>query len=452
MQQTNNTQIDSAFQLTEHIKALHYHYTHPDALTTVALSKEQALLLSEPPKNTDRALWLYELCRFLVQKINSIITSLFADTPACSSATCPEMRASEWQYLCAVHDPPKPCCAIDYCCHTLDWAANVLTNPKHFPSRLALTITSDTSASGNTNSQPSQQPSTANANVPQHQVRQLTNIFRRVYRIFAHAWFQHRDMFWRVEHETGLYVFYKTVCDVYNLIPADNYTIPPEAEGEEAGADAAASLRNGAGDYEEAEIASAFAAPAPNILRRPAEQAHIVDASAGSNTVVAAGGARRHRRDLSKTALNPVETLVEEPEEEDAADDTGSVIRGRPTTLHETQTQARVAQAGGQGEDEVGERSSGFPDFDEEDEDEEHAEQRHGAVEESNLAQTEQTLKAHEDDAEFGQLDPARTTTLPERPKDGGGGSIEMVRDGGVREQARAPAADADAAGLSVED
>lgn len=123
------------------------------------------------------------------------------------------MRASEWQYLCAVHDPPKSCCAIDYCCHTLDWAANTLTSTKHFPSRLTLGTDSTT---------PQQQ---------QHQVRQLTNIFRRVYRIFAHAWFQHREIFWRVEGKTGLYIFFKTVCDTYNLIPEDNYTIPPEAEG-----------------------------------------------------------------------------------------------------------------------------------------------------------------------------------------------------------------------------
>lgn len=120
------------------------------------------------------------------------------------------MRASEWQYLCAVHDPPKSCCAIDYCCHTLDWAANTLTSPKHFPSRLALGTETNTA---------------------QQQIRQLTNIFRRVYRIFAHAWFQHRDMFWRIEGKTGLYVLFKTVCDEYNLIPEDNYTIPSEAEG-----------------------------------------------------------------------------------------------------------------------------------------------------------------------------------------------------------------------------
>lgn len=127
------------------------------------------------------------------------------------------MRASEWQYLCAVHDPPKSCCAIDYCCHTLDWAASILTSQKHFPSRLTLGGNADSSGGG-----ASQQGGA---------VRQLTNIFRRVYRIFAHAWFQHRHVFWQVEAQDGLYVFFKTVCDFYALIPEDNYTIPPEAEG-----------------------------------------------------------------------------------------------------------------------------------------------------------------------------------------------------------------------------
>ena len=65
-------------------------------------------------------------------------------------------------------------------------------------------------------------------------MRHLTNIFRRLYRIFAHAWFQHRDVFWEVEGHDGLYIFFKTVCDMYNLIPEDNYTVPPEAEGQDA--------------------------------------------------------------------------------------------------------------------------------------------------------------------------------------------------------------------------
>lgn len=67
---------------------------------------------------------------------------------------------------------------------------------------------------------------------PSHaQMRMLTNIFRRAYRIFAHAWFQHREVFWKVENQTGLYILFKAVCEQYNLIPEDGYTVPPEAEG-----------------------------------------------------------------------------------------------------------------------------------------------------------------------------------------------------------------------------
>jgi hypothetical protein len=120
------------------------------------------------------------------------------------------MRASEWQFLCAVHDQPKSCCAIDYCCHTLDWAANVVTNPKLFPSRFVLVSEGhDKSAV----------------------LKNLINVFRRLHRIFAHAWFQHRSVFWSAESQTGLYAFFKTVCDMYDLLPAENYRLPPEAEG-----------------------------------------------------------------------------------------------------------------------------------------------------------------------------------------------------------------------------
>lgn len=175
------------------------------------ITKEMATEIAQAPEGVDRALWLYELCRLLVQRANALIVGFFADSPPCSAANCPEMRASEWQYLCAVHDPPKSCCAIDYCCHTLDWAANTLTSQTHFPSRLSLG---------------SEAPGSSQASV-----RQLTNIFRRVYRMFAHAWFQHRDVFWSLESQEGLYIFYKTVCDVYRLMPEDSYTVPPEAEG-----------------------------------------------------------------------------------------------------------------------------------------------------------------------------------------------------------------------------
>ena len=187
---------------------------------TVALDKDTSLMLAQPPRTSDgesvdKNLWLYELCRILTSKTNFIIVGFFNTVPKCSAVTCPEMRASEWQYLCAVHDPPKSCAAIDYCCHTLDWAGNILTSPKFFPSRLSM---------GGTGNDASSQQTTANS------MRQLVNIFRRVYRIYAHAWFQHRDVFWKFEEKHGLYKFFKTVCDVYDLIPQDNFTIPPEAE------------------------------------------------------------------------------------------------------------------------------------------------------------------------------------------------------------------------------
>ncbi|KAJ5923957.1 hypothetical protein N7466_008144 [Penicillium verhagenii] len=209
------SQLDSPFQLQEHLKALYHHFTKPEGSDTVIpITREVAIQLADPPEGVDRSLWLYELCRFLTMKVNNLIIAFFAEDPPCSAQTCPEMRASEWQYLCAVHDPPKSCCAIDYCCHTLDWANNTLTSPKYFPSRLTL----GSEAGGG----------------PQASMRHLTNVFRRLYRIFAHAWFQHRDVFWEVEGHDGLYVFFKTVCDMFQLIPEDNYTIPPEAQGLDA--------------------------------------------------------------------------------------------------------------------------------------------------------------------------------------------------------------------------
>ncbi|KAF2403417.1 Mob1/phocein [Trichodelitschia bisporula] len=275
------TDINTPFQLTEHLQALYASLTHPpNSPTTIPITRQTATRLAQPPDGVDRYLWLYELCRFLCQKVNAILVALFADTPPCSAATCNEMRASEWQYLCAVHDPPKPCCAIDYCCHTLDWAANVLTSPKNFPSRLALGAM-EGAAGGQ-----------AAHNAGIQQLKQLTNIFRRVYRIFAHAWFQHRDMFWKVEGRTGLYVFFKTVCDVYHLIPEDNYTVPPQAEG-----------------LDDAPVPAP--APGPTILTRDHEKPEP-----RGNTVVAAGNTtkRHHKTPSDNPRITPV---PEEKEEED---------------------------------------------------------------------------------------------------------------------------------------
>ena len=87
----------------------------------------------------------------------------------CSPKTCPEMKASEWVYLCSNHTSPSACSAIDYILHTIDSAWLVLTSNKVFPSRVSI----------------------AAGSASQH----LSALARRLYRVFAHAWFSHRDIF-----------------------------------------------------------------------------------------------------------------------------------------------------------------------------------------------------------------------------------------------------------------
>ncbi|RPA98901.1 hypothetical protein L873DRAFT_1739483 [Choiromyces venosus 120613-1] len=197
------SELESAFQLQEHLASLLAATTSPPGSdSTVPLSREACESLATPPEGVDEYLWCYELTRRLTRDLNILLVALLKDN--CTASSCPEMRASEWQYLCAVHDPPQSCCAIDYSTHTLDQAATMLCTTRYFPSRLSLHTAS---------------------------VKHLASIFRRLYRIFAHAWFQHRSVFWEVENEFGLYLFFKTVSEKYQLIPQDNLTLPPEAEG-----------------------------------------------------------------------------------------------------------------------------------------------------------------------------------------------------------------------------
>ncbi|KAI4923346.1 hypothetical protein J4E85_008383 [Alternaria conjuncta] len=393
------SEIDSAFQLTEHLKALHHSLTHPAGSNgTVPVDRNMALKIAQSPANVDRTLWLYELCRFLIQKVNSIITALFADDPPCSSLTCPEMRASEWQYLCAVHDPPKSCCAIDYCCHTLDWAANTLTSPKHFPSRLALGTDSSTQHS---------------------QMRQLTNIFRRVYRIFAHAWYSHREVFWKVEGRTGLYIFYKTVCDVYGLVPEDNYTIPPEAEGIEPSTEVKPS------------------APPLIMKREPSDSTSEISSNTladgmSDHSLSTAGTTKRHRHSPSVGAT-AVQTVVEENEEEEER----PVLQARPVTQIFESAQEDEEEEEADSDGDVTAIEDNNEDDDDEDDDEDEDEDEAEAAEEITQADAKDpTTEAAKEGA--GEEQAAGTSTEEEEKKD-----IDAATEPAATENAEASASDA---------
>ena len=238
-------------------------------------------------------------------RANDLIVSFFRETPPCSATTCPEMRASEWQYLCAVHEPPKPCCAIDYSCHTLDWAAYMLTSQKHFPSRL--TLGSETSGG------------------MQQGVRQLTNIMRRVYRIFAHAWFQHRGVFWDVEGREGLYVLFKTVCDVYGLIPEENYTIPREAEGLE--------------DEQRERPQS----PAPKSHTGEGE----TEAGDDDRTMLTTGPGATQRRHKATPSVGSAVTTIAEGDEDDKGSESPTKHAFKEAANHLSKTQPHVGHPDG---------------------------------------------------------------------------------------------------------
>ena len=160
-----------------------------------------------------------------------------------------------------------------------------------FPSRLGL-------GSG------SQGTTLGNDKVLLQQMKEIKNIFRRVYRIYAHAWFQHREMFWRVEGKTGLYVFFKMVCDEYGIIESENYTIPPEAEGLEP------------------EKVEEVQAPMSVLKRDSQEDAGEVlgqqeEKAAGNSGMGMGDTTKRHRHTMSDLSSSVNTVIQEEVEEEE---------------------------------------------------------------------------------------------------------------------------------------
>ncbi|KAG6908823.1 hypothetical protein DXG01_003176 [Tephrocybe rancida] len=212
--------LDSAFQLQEYISLLIRLDVH-DVDSIVALpgkragkekvvddgeqteAKEEAEEGEEKGKNevtVDEACWIYEQLRRLAQDLtHPLITMLQQE---CTRASCPEMKAGEWLYLCVAHGTDgnvEQCCAIDYILHTLDSATALLNTPRAFPSRLQ---------------------------IPQSSHRHFSSLARRLGRIFAHAYFHHREAFEQAEAESSLYARFLALTSKFELVPAEFLVIP----------------------------------------------------------------------------------------------------------------------------------------------------------------------------------------------------------------------------------
>ena len=120
------------------------------------------------------------------------------------------MKANEGAvYLCAAHKAPQECNAVGYILHTLDSTAAILNSNKLFPSRV---------------------------NIPDASVKHFGSIVRRLYRIFAHAYYHHHDLFVAFENATALTERFTYFSLSFNLIqtkllniPRDNYAWKEES-------------------------------------------------------------------------------------------------------------------------------------------------------------------------------------------------------------------------------
>lgn len=150
-----------------------------------------------PPESQDEGVWKYEHLRQFCMELNRLAVKL---QPECNPESCTQMTATEqWIFLCAAHKTPKECPAIDYTRHTLDGAACLLNSNKYFPSRVSIKESS---------------------------VAKLGSVCRRVYRIFSHAYFHHKNIFDEFEQETHLCKRFTVFVTKYNLMPKDNLIVP----------------------------------------------------------------------------------------------------------------------------------------------------------------------------------------------------------------------------------
>ncbi|XP_032967352.1 MOB-like protein phocein [Rhinolophus ferrumequinum] len=151
----------------------------------------------EPPEGQDEGVWKYEHLRQFCLELNGLAVKLQSE---CHPDTCTQMTATEqWIFLCAAHKTPKECPAIDYTRHTLDGAACLLNSNKYFPSRVSIKESS---------------------------VAKLGSVCRRIYRIFSHAYFHHRQIFDEYENETFLCHRFTKFVVKYNLMSKDNLIVP----------------------------------------------------------------------------------------------------------------------------------------------------------------------------------------------------------------------------------
>jgi Mob1/phocein family. len=152
----------------------------------------------EPPEEVDINVWQYEHMRQFILELNLLVTQL---NGVCTPQSCPKMKANDWLYLCAAHKKEQECCAIDYMTHNLDLATSILQNVKNFSSRVS---------------------------IPDSAIKNIGTIVRRLYRLFSHCYYNHKEIFLEFENEMFLCARFTEFAARFDLMPTKLFNIPAE--------------------------------------------------------------------------------------------------------------------------------------------------------------------------------------------------------------------------------
>lgn len=156
--------------------------------------------ICELPPEVDETVWQYEHIRQFILELNLLVVQLLG---ICTSKSCPKMTGNkEFVYLCAApaHKGQSNCNAIDYMIHTLDNATAII-HSNNF-NRVA---------------------------IPADSKKHLHNIVRRLYRLFAHTYFNHFEIFEEFESEMHLCARFTHFTSRFNMMTDDQYQVPSEA-------------------------------------------------------------------------------------------------------------------------------------------------------------------------------------------------------------------------------
>lgn len=151
---------------------------------------EDVRAVLDMPDKQDESVWKYEHLRRFTMELGHLVVLLDG---VCTESTCPLTKCTdEWEYFCAAHEPPQQCSAIDYFIHTLKQTSDTLNDTKLFHSRVS---------------------------IPKGSAKHFQSIARRLYRLFAHCFFHHREVFDAFEEEHLLCERFTRFITMYRLVP-----------------------------------------------------------------------------------------------------------------------------------------------------------------------------------------------------------------------------------------